>query len=324
MSCFAMQEKISKEIYLRQILVGTDFSEFSRGALAYAIALAKHYGSTIRIVHAIPPEPLQPVPLDALPDELNRQQFQAKAEMQKLEQEAGIGGVRHRTEIVSGEVGDVLSAVVDRDRPDLLVLGTHGRGGLKKLAFGSIAEQAVRLASCPVLTVGPHVADPSPDTIFKSILFATDFGAASTHAFPLALAMAEEYGSKLVLLHMLPRMSFASVGASDYAAAAYSEQDLASWYHRLHEDSLGKLKALVPRDNRLAVKPVYVVETDLLAEGILQSAMAHKSDLIIMGANETRSPRVAAHVPWVVVHDVICKAHCPVLTVRGAAAEGNN
>jgi hypothetical protein len=69
------------------------------------------------------------------------------------------------------------------DNVDLLILGTRGRGGLKKLALGSVAEEVLHLASCPVLTVGPNVPPAGPDVSdFKRILFATDFGSASNQS----------------------------------------------------------------------------------------------------------------------------------------------
>jgi nucleotide-binding universal stress UspA family protein len=318
MSSIAMQpETTSRQICFRRILVGTDFSEPSRRALAYALLLARRYGSEIKIVHAIPPEPHELIPLDPLPSELNRRQLQAKAEVERLEQEAGNREVRHAIEIMSGDVSEVMASVIDRDGTDLLVLGTRGRGGLKKFALGSVAEQAVRLASCPVLTVGPRVRNPEAGTFFKSILFATDFGAASTRAFPLALGIAEEYGSKLALIHMLPPMSFADIGPGGYGAAAYSEKDLVTWHERLREESVKKLQALIPPGARLAAEPVYIVETNFLPDGILEAAAVHSSDLIVMGANQTRSARMAAHLPFAVLHEIICKAGCPVLTVRG-------
>ena len=320
MSSIGMErERASRQVGFKQILVGTDFSEPSRRALAYALLLARQYDSQIRVLHVVSPEPRQPIPLDPLPRELNRQQLLAKAEVQKLEQENGLREARHTIEVVAGKVSEVISSIIDRDHSDLLVLGTRGRGGLKKLALGSVAEQAVRLASCPVLTVGPRVASPKPDAIFKSILFATDFGAASTRAFPLALRLAEEYGAKLALIHLLPPVSFADIGAGGYGAAAYAEKDLAAWHERLGEEGVQKLKALIPSDARLASEPLYIVETHFLPDGILEAAAVQHSDLIVMGANQTWSSRVAAHLPWAVLHEVMCEVRCPVLTVREQA-----
>jgi len=310
-------QEVTKPISFKRILVGTDFSETSRRALVYALALAKRYGAELRLLHALRPQPQEAIPDEPLPGELSREELQAKRDLLEFEQVAGIREFPHKDEIVSGDVADVLSSVIDRDQPDLLVLGTHGRAALKKLALGSLAEQAVRVAPCPVLTVGPHVANPSgTEATFKSILFATDFGAASLRAFPLALAIAEEYGAKLVLVHMIPPVSFADVAAGSYGAAAYSEGGIHAWHGQLSAESLRKLHDLIPPGTKLASTPVCSVETSFLPEGILEAAAVHKSELIVLGANETRSPRVAAHLPWAVLHHVVCEAHCPVLTVR--------
>jgi len=272
---------------------------------------------------ATPPEPHGSIPLDPLPGELNRRQLQAKAEAQKLEQETGFREVRHAIEIMAGDVPEVMASVIDRDRIDLLVVGTCARRGLKRLALGSVAEQAVRLASCPVLTVGPLVRHPETGTMFKSILFATDFGAASTRAFSLALEIAEEYKAKLGLVHMLPPISFADIGPGSHGAAA-SEKDLVTWHKQLREESVKKLKALIPPAGRLAGEPVYIVETNFLPDGILDAAAVHSSDLIVMGANQTHSPRMAAHLPWTVLHEVMRQARCPILTVKEPAIAGSN
>jgi Universal stress protein family len=60
--------------------------------------------------------------------------------------------------LAQGPVWDVLSSIIQRE---ILVLGTHGRGGLKKLALGSVAGEVLRLAKCPVLTIGPDDIGPA-------------------------------------------------------------------------------------------------------------------------------------------------------------------
>ena len=95
--------------------------------------------------------------------------------------------------------------MVGRHAIDLIVLGSHGKHGLKKLVLGSAAEQIFRHADCPVLTVGPKVVAPGPGEVaFKHILFATDFSAGSLRALPYALSLAEENQARLALLHVTP------------------------------------------------------------------------------------------------------------------------
>ena len=71
---------------------------------------------------------------------------------------------------------------------------------------------------------------------------------------------------------------------------------------------------LLPSSTKLAVEPEYISSTDFLPEGILETAAIRRIDLIVMGANRASSPRVSAHIPWALTHEVICRASCPVLT----------
>jgi nucleotide-binding universal stress UspA family protein len=309
-------EQQIKKIAFKQIVMATDFSASSTQALGYAVAIARRYGGNISLVHAIPPEPLDSIPRDPLPDELNRAQFEAKEKIRRLEEATSFREIPHQAAIITGDAGDVISSTVQREHADLLVLGTHGRGALKKVMLGSIAEQALRVASCPALTVGAHVPEAKNNAAcFRSILFATDFGPSSTRAFPLALALAEDCGAKLVLLHMVPPISVADIGAGGYGPAAYRQEDLTAWHEQVRKESLRKLKALIPADAKLRTPPAFIVQTNFLPDGILNTAELHESDLIVMGATATHSPRVAAHIPWSVVSSVVSAAHCPVLTV---------
>src|ERR1022692_3565341 len=81
--------------------------------------------------------------------------------------------------------------------------------------------------------------------------------------------------------------------------------------------SLQQLRACLPAETGLQQDPDYVVGTDFLAEGILTASAKFKVDLIVMGANQSASARMAAHNPWAAVHEVVRNAPCPVLTVAG-------
>jgi nucleotide-binding universal stress UspA family protein len=232
--------------------------------------------------------------------------------MKQLAEALQATAISFRTRITHGEVWDVISAAMLRQNTDLLVLGTHGRGALKKLALGSVAEEVLRLADCPVLTLGPRVS-PSDNVELGTILFATDFGPASTHALPLAISLAQNSDAQLLMMHMLPPMPLADAA---YAPAVFAADDLLQWREAVRVDSEKKLKALVP-PGALKNEPMYVTGMDFLPEGILSAAAEHNADLIVMGANRGSSPRVASHIPWSLTHHVICDACCPVLTVRG-------
>jgi nucleotide-binding universal stress UspA family protein len=314
MSAIAQIHDQKKSIEFKQVLIATDFSEASERALAYAIAIARRYASTLSVMYAIPPEPRESIPLEPLPRELNRRRFEADEQLKRLGKTARMNDLNHHLLIEQGPVWDVLSSVILRENVDLLVLGTRGRGGLKKLALGSVAEEVLRLAACPVLTVGPHVPPVGPGAVeFGRILFATDFGPASAKAFPYALSLAEDCKAKLVLLHMVPPMPIPDLGPAAYGPSANAADTFIRWQRTMRDESTKKLRELLPPNAKLVAAPECVAGTDFLPEGILDAA--HGTDLIVMGANRTSSPRVAAHIPWALTHEVICHATCPVLTV---------
>jgi nucleotide-binding universal stress UspA family protein len=323
MPALAQRHDQKHGIEFKQILIATDFSDASQRALAYALAVARRYRSTLSVVHAIPLEPREPIPMEPLPRELDRRRLEAERQMKQLGEKARMNDLNHHLVLEQGPVWDVLDSVIRRENVDLLVVGTRGRGGLKKLALGSVAEEVLRLAACPVLTIGPHVPPPSSDPVeFGRILFATDFGPTSAKAFPYALSLAEDYQAKLILLHMVPPpMPSPDLGPVSYGPSAYAAEEFIKRQETMRDESERKLKKLLPPHTKLVAEPEYIAGTNFLPEGILEVAAAHKIELIVMGANRTHSPRVAAHMPWALTHEVICHAKCPVLTVSGLGSE---
>lgn len=300
-------------VSFRRILVATDFSPASERALDFALAFAARHHSRLYVVHALHAEPRQAVPLDPLPRELNRERIEAEQRMAALDVETRMQTVPHITVMRTGEVWDVLNCVIENEHIDLAVVGTHGRGTLKKLALGSVAEEVLRQAGCPVVTVGPHVVAAGQGDCCRSILFPTDFGPASSRALPYALALAREWRAKLVLLHMVPPVAAMQAG---YVPAVFGTDEITQWQKTIREDAEKRLKQLVP-PGTLSPEAEYLVNAEFLPDGILFAAAQHKVDFIVMGANQSATPRIAAHLPWPVIHDVICESRCPVLTVGG-------
>src|SRR5579872_489889 len=301
-----------KQIGFKHILVATDFSPASERATECALGIARRYGSRVTLVHALLPEPRKPIPMDS-PRDLDRERFKAEQRMTELAVKMSRIGISSHLRIERGPVWDVLSSLIQLEDIDLLVLGTHGRGGIKKLALGSVAEEVLRRADCPVLTLGPKVAGAASAN-FRRILFATDFGPASAKAFPYALSLAKDQGAKLVFVHMIRPMPAI---ANAYAPAVCAAEDLIEWEMTAKQDSLKKLRELVPAGTTFVVPPECVVRTDFLPEGILDAAAEHEVDLIVMGANRADSARIISHIPWAVSDHVIREARCPVLTLRG-------
>ncbi len=146
-----------------KILVPTDFSECSQAACDMAAKMAAHFGSTITLLHVDEPPAWQgfviPELVVDMPNETNAslQQFVATRTRRGLDhlvermRSAGVAHVQQRVE--AGDPDAVIARVAEEIQCDLIVIGTHGRKGFERLMMGSVAEQVVRQATCPVLTV---------------------------------------------------------------------------------------------------------------------------------------------------------------------------
>ncbi|MGA8489688.1 MAG: universal stress protein [Terriglobales bacterium] len=302
--------ELQQSVTVKNILLATDFSEVSKKAVPYAAAIAGKYGSKIYLVHVIPPPPRTPIPIEPLPAQVHRDYLNVELEMKTFVRGGSLQDRPHEVRLEQGPICEVLSELIEQDGIDLLVLGTHGRGGLKKIFLGSVAEELFRLASCPVLTVGPAVPTQSPKE-FHRILFATDFGSASLHALPYAVSLATENKARLTLLHVVSPAPVLDVGPFWYNGSDVVEQQKTARTRYIE-----RLRQLIPPEGDLPFDPEFLVNFDFAPDSIVNTATSSKADLIVMGVNQTAWVRTSAHVPWAIAHEVVCHARCPVLTVR--------
>jgi nucleotide-binding universal stress UspA family protein len=291
-----------RRIALRNILFATDFSPYSNAALPYALAIAHQYGARLYGVHVLAADDYMFVAPETWPARVQREEELQKAAIERLEEQ--LRGVPHQAVCGEGDVWDVLCQLTGKHEIDLVVVGTHGRTGARKLFLGSIAEKVFRQASCPVLTVGPNVVPQRKSVAeFNQILFATDFGAESVAAASYAISLAKEHQARLSLLHVVDRSK------TDLTLPVTAE-DLNLHMHRLQE--------LVPPDAGLWCRPEYFIESGAPAERILQFTAAHDVDLIVMGVRPALGAlSVVTHFAHTTVQQIVAHATAPVLTVRG-------
>jgi nucleotide-binding universal stress UspA family protein len=304
--------EIKQAISLKRILIATDFSAASKVALKYAAGFAARHGSKVYITHVIPPVPRSFIPIEPVPPELDANRTQADRDMKNLLAGGYLEHVDHELLLERGPIRAVLPELIRHHEIDLLVLGTHGRGGIRTLLLGSVAEEVFRLVSCPVLTVGPAVGtEPKDAGHVRHILFATDFGSASLAALPYAISLAKEDAAQLVMLHVL-----APIPTLNTTPPWYSRAELIEQQEPARQRILDRLAQLIPKDDHQSFASEFVAPFDTLPWGILNVAEERQADLIVMGVNRAAFVRASAHMPWAVAHEVIRYAKCPVLTVR--------
>jgi len=142
---------------LGRVLHATDFSPASRPAFRMALGLSQRERATLLLLHVLtPPSPFVPIGGDppssylALLDAARRE---ARRRLAALLGRARAAGTRAQARLAEGGPVDEILKIDRRWRPDLIVIGTHGRGAVRRFLMGSVAEHVVRRASRPVLTV---------------------------------------------------------------------------------------------------------------------------------------------------------------------------
>jgi nucleotide-binding universal stress UspA family protein len=274
------------------ILFATDFSPAAAHAIPY-------YDANVVALYVRPPVVNPMVPPSAWPDEAAIRNENEKLRQRLVETFAGI----HTTALI--EEGDLMSCAqetISNNNVDLVVLGTRGRAGLRKVLLGSVAEEIFRTVRCPVLTVGPHSNSlRAADGGMREILCATDLTSSSPAPVDYALSLAQEFQARLVLVHVI-----AAPKPNDPVAPC-----------NVAEAAMELLRRLVPAEARAWCQPEFVAESGNVAERILELAYQRKSELIVLGVKaEEGIPGAATHLPIATAHKVVSLAECPVLTVR--------
>ena len=130
--------------------------------LAYARAFAEDYGAKIYISHAVNPAPPIFMPMEPIPIDLDAEWQDAQVQLNRFAAN-NLKDTLHEAILGRGETWNVIDDIIRQHSIDLIILGTRGKHGIKKLLFGSGAEKIFRHADCPVLTVGPNVEAPTGD-----------------------------------------------------------------------------------------------------------------------------------------------------------------
>lgn len=136
---------------IRTILVATDFSKPAEQAFSLAHSLAKERGAKVVVLHVSTPPPIV-LPEGVITD-VNVAYYLTgiRKQLAEVRSPGGDVVVEHRLE--QGDPAETVIRVADEVKADWIVIGTHGRTGLMRLLMGSVAEQILRRAKCPVLTL---------------------------------------------------------------------------------------------------------------------------------------------------------------------------
>jgi nucleotide-binding universal stress UspA family protein len=292
----------------RSILLATDFSKPARNAYSHAAALASLLRIRLILLHVVKAPPEFETWSPAARRKLGPMKTKALLELGRMARLAKDHGVKAEHRLVVGIPEDAILDIAEKTRANLIAIGTHGRTGFERLRLGSVAEEVLRKASSPVLTVhAASVADapfrrqrPKLDTI----LVAMDFSVSSDAALRTAAVLAARVHAQISLLHVFD--AWASVGQDDARVRKFKSHKVDQRAQRV----LSTLRATPQAFNGIVV-PGEAVKV------ILDQAKSMKADVIVIGTNGRRG--LKRLVLGSVAEAVVRRARCPVLVVKAAS-----
>jgi len=282
-------------VAIQNVAVATDFSECSERAVMHGVAIARKFGATLHLLNLVQPSKFASLPemIPAIDEAASRdcEQF-----ISRLKNSQKLDGVECRRWVEQGEIFEVVSSFVKNHHIDLLVVGTHGKGGLSRLIFGSVSQEILSHVSCPVLTVGPCAQGAGTHVQLKRVLFATDLSGASLAALRYVLTAVREWQAELDVLHVC--------SAKEASCPGLMPQRMDELRARI--DSLQEgFEHLPIRYQQLAGKS---------APSIIDFANQNNEDLMVLGLKPHRA--IFGMSMWHNAYEIVRHARCPVLSVR--------
>ena len=188
----------------KHILVPLDGSRLAEAALPYAATLATTLGAAITLIHVIEHDAPSEIHSDRhLTDPEEAAAYLAEVAGRALPIQAAVD-----THVHTNEVRDVARSIVDHAdelAPDLIVMCTHGRSGLRDVFVGSIAQQVIARGNTPVLLVTPHDRGEGSFRC-RQVLVPLDGDPEHEQGLPVAVKLSEAFGAALHLLMVIPTL----------------------------------------------------------------------------------------------------------------------
>jgi nucleotide-binding universal stress UspA family protein len=302
---------------LRSILCPVDFSTQSQHALRWAAALAVQHQSRLTVLTIVDPLLAHAAQARFGLDLGTTETEPALREFVTTVLPTSASWVpAPAIEVRVGDAAEAILDAADRHAADLIVMGTHGLGGFRKMLLGSTTERVLRRTHTPLLAV-PTADQPvrlepeGPQFNVKTILAATDFSETSLRAARWAADLAQQLGVPLVIAHIVARVAVPGRWQSTVDVAG--EERVSEMRRRLE-----RLFA----DFGAGVRYDVVVPVGRPAESIASTASEHGAGLIVMGLvgkHRALEPR-----PGSIAYRTLCLAHVPVLVVTPAPGAALN
>lgn len=302
-------------VSIKKIMATTDFSEFSRLAIEYAQVLAQEFRAALSLVNVVAP-PVKLAGTDSLVLARSDDQIYKieKRHLSKLAVKLSGKGKPIKPISRYGKAVKEISEAAKEEGVDLIVTGTHGYTGLRRVLIGSTAEGVVRHAPCPVITVPAECAEKFSGKRWAArihkIVVPIDFSETSLKALPYALEFAKRFRAEVLLVHVIEPMG--AYGAFDYLPTPDVETEM----KRGAEELLCRVqREAFPERMETEV----MIRFGVPFQEITRAVNLSEADLIILtthGLTGFSHALMGSTAERVVRH-----ASCPVLVVRDRKAK---
>ncbi|HSP35075.1 MAG TPA: universal stress protein [Thermoanaerobaculia bacterium] len=279
----------------RRILVPTDLSDFAALALRYAAAIRERAGSELTLLYADEtylPVDLLEAPLGYYLENAPRSREQLQAKFSEYAK-AQIGG-KFETVVVQDSPARAILNTAKSVRPDLIIMGTHGRSGVRRALLGSVTENVLHEVETPLLTITPMLMG-GRETAIQRILCPVNFTYIAREALREACKFAQLFDAELSVMYVVEGIPVDKVDQVESAFLQWVDPQLRNQ---------SRFTRLVARDGDPA-------------ERVLAAAFEQNSDLIVVGAQHKFFSD--ATIIGTTTQRITRFARCPVLTVARKA-----
>jgi nucleotide-binding universal stress UspA family protein len=308
-----MKKKKALKVLLAEDLSLESLETRSKATRACAGRLAQLLDSSVDLVH------IENTDLSAArnsrTEPLIKQYFdQKKAELNKLTKTIE---APTQTFFVNGDPVEKLVSMGAKRSHEMIVIGTHGRQGIGRLLLGSVAEEVIRNAHIPVMTLGPEAQSKHSQLLHKrplTVLIPTALTPNSINAEDYGAKLAKKIGAKLILFHSVHETLHPVLQTAFSVPYASPElQDLRSEVTARAKKALTKTAT---RLKRFGIEPTILIDDQKISssDGVLSAVGKNSASLIVMGTHGRKL--LASAFFGKTAREVILKSPVPVITVR--------
>ena len=284
---------------IHNVLIASDLTHQSEAVVGFGLDFARLFGAHAEIAYVLPAGEYAlagPEGILAGRDAARRDLLELKSRLRR--NAAYDDESDQQVMLLEGPVAECLLQCACEKKIGLIVVGTHGRGGLGKALLGSVAEKVFRHSPVPVLTIGPNIHHTRGWDRVRQILAPCDLTPKSHPAVRYACDLAKAHNSKVTVLYV--------VEEAGEATRVDSERVKASIRERL-VDIVGRKAEGLDLN--------YRIEFGRVAPTILDAASSISAELIVLGIRP--SSGVLDRFQWPIAYELVREATCPVLTMRG-------